>query len=335
MNKRAAIVLAGGKGQRFQTTNGKWQDKALAELWGKPLLVLAVESISEVVDQVIVVVNEEARKIEYGKVLEAFDAPKVSLATDLKINGLSGPLIAIYSGLKTVKADYYLTVPADVPMLNQKVAEYLFTKIEDSYVAVPMWPNGRLETLLMVLSRKVCFSITDLLCHLGRSHPDDIIRGTLRTFFVSPLGDIKMLDPELKSFVNINSQQDLSLLKPRQGQGSISANLRLNLGEPPLEEIPQLLEAFEKRGKKEFLDSSEMFASCADRLERKELHFWAALSREHQAISLQASTKQNKDAFLKAAKNYNAEAKIYDQNHCYILGERAKSDASWCQKQIK
>jgi len=335
MIKRAAIILAGGKGQRFQTPNGKWQDKALAELRGKPLLVLAVKSVSQVVDEVIVVVNEEARKTEYGKVLAAFDAPKVGLVTDLKINGLSGPLVAIYTGLKTVEADYYLTVPADVPMLSQRVAEYLFTKIEDSYVAVPMWPNGRLETLLMILSRKVCFSITDLLCHLERSHPDDIIRGTLRTLFVSPLGDIKILDPELKSFVNVNSQQDLNLLQPRQGQGSMAANLRLNIGEPPLEMIPQLLEASKKRGKKEFFESAEVFASYADRLERKKLHFWAALSREHQAKNLPASTQQNKEAFLKAAKNYKAEAKIYDQNYCYILGERAKSDASWCQKQIK
>ena len=335
MTKRAAIILAGGKGQRFQATNGKWQDKALAKLWGKPLLVLAIESVSNVVDEVVVVVNDEIRKTEYGKVLVAFDAPKVGLVTDLKINSLRGPLIAIYTGLKTTEADYYLTVPADVPMLNQKVAEYLFNQIEDAHVAVPMWPNGKLETLLMVLSRKVCFSITDLMCQLGRSHPDDIIRGTLKTLFVSPLGEIKTLDPELKSFVNINSQQDLNLLQPRQGKGSTAANLRLNLGEPPLEEIPQLLKASNKKSKKEFLDSAEIFASCADRLERKEIHFWAALSREHQAKSLPATTQQNKEAFQKAAKNYEAEAKIYDQNRCYLLEERAKSDAAWCQKQIK
>jgi len=115
----------------------------------------------------------------------------------------------------------------------------------------------------------------------------------------------------------------------------MAANLRLNIGEPPLEMIPQLLEASKKRGKKEFFESAEVFASYADRLERKKLHFWAALSREHQAKNLPASTQQNKEAFLKAAKNYKAEAKIYDQNYCYILGERAKSDASWCQKQIK
>jgi molybdenum cofactor guanylyltransferase len=335
MIKRAAIILAGGKGQRFQTENGKWQDKALAKLWGKPLLVHAVESVKDVVEEVVIVVNEEARKTEYGKFLAASGVHKASLVTDLKIKGLSGPLIAIYTGLKSADADYYLTVPADVPMLSRKVANYLFTQIKESYVAVPMWPNGRLETLLMVLSRKVCLKIAEALCQLGRTHPDDIIRGALKTLFISPLGEIKTLDPELKSFVNINSQRDLSQLQPRQGQGSTIANLRLNLGEPPLEDISTLLDAANQRDKKDFLDSAEMFAGCADRLEKKETYFWAALSREHQAKSMSASDHQSKEAFLQAAQNYDAEAKIYDQNHCYLLGERAKSDALWCKKQIK
>ena len=53
-----------------------------------------------------------------------------------------------------LNADYCITVPCDAPMLNGKVAEYLFDEINGSFVAVPMWPNGRLETLLMVLERK-------------------------------------------------------------------------------------------------------------------------------------------------------------------------------------
>ena len=97
MTKRVAIILAGGKGQRFQTKNGKWQDKALANLWGKPLLVLAIESIKDVVDEVVIVVNDQSRKTEYSKVLETFSARDACLITDLNVKGLSGPLIAIYT----------------------------------------------------------------------------------------------------------------------------------------------------------------------------------------------------------------------------------------------
>jgi len=335
MKKRVAIILAGGKGQRFQTKNGRWQDKALADLWGKPLLVHVVESIKGVVDEAFIVVNDEPRKREYGKILETFDVQDASLITDLNVKGLSGPLIAIYTGLKSSEAEYALTIPSDAPLLSRKVADYLFTEMKESYVAVPMWPNGRLETLLMTLNRKTCILIADALCQLGRSHPDDIIRGSQKVLLVSPLGEIKNLDPELKSFVNINSQEDLSHLQPRQGQGKMIKNIRLNLGEPPLEEIPLILEASKRNDSKDFFASAEIFAGSAIRLEKKERFFWAALCREHQAKNQSASAQQSKEAFLKAAQNYLAEAQVYDENRCFLLAERARSDAAWIQKQIK
>ena len=135
---------------------------------------------------------------------EKYHIQKARIVTDLKIKNLSGPLIAILTGLKSASADYCITIPCDVPMLDRKVAQYLFDEINGSFVAVPMWPNGRLETLLMVLERKNTLEIANASGQLGRSHPDDIIRGSIKTLFVSPLGQIKTLDPELRSFVNIN-----------------------------------------------------------------------------------------------------------------------------------
>ena len=64
MTKRAAIILAGGKGKRFQTTR-EWEDKALAELEGKPLLVHAIENVQKRVDEVVVVVDENESENRY------------------------------------------------------------------------------------------------------------------------------------------------------------------------------------------------------------------------------------------------------------------------------
>lgn len=345
MTKRAAIILAGGKAKRFQTTQDRWQDKALAELDGKPLLVHAVESIQDVVDEIVVVVNEnETRISQYHNVLQNYQLKKARIVTDLKIKNLSGPLIAILTGLTFAEADYCITVPCDVPMLSKKVAEYLFSEINGSYVAVPMWPNGRLETLLMVLEQKSTLEIATVLSQLGRSHPDDIIRGSLQTLLVSPLGDIKALDPELRSFVNINCQEDLSRLIPRQGQGPFVENVRLNLGVLPVEEIRRLFDASLKRDSSDFLEASKIFSAAAVRFEREDLFFWAAVSREYEAKSLlslfeQCSRdeliKDIKEALLKAAQNYGLEAKIYDENRCYLLAERARADRSWCESRVE
>ena len=78
------------------------------------------------------------------------------------------------SGLKAVQADFCLTLPCDMPFLKPAVADYLFGEAEGFEVAVPMWPNGRLETLLMVLERQSGLEITETLCKLNRPRSDDI-----------------------------------------------------------------------------------------------------------------------------------------------------------------
>ena len=84
------------------------------------------------------------------------------------------------SGLKAVQADYCLTLPCDMPFLQPAVADYLFSEAEGFDVAVPMWPNGRLETLLMVLERQSGLEITETLCKLKRPRSDDIPRGAAK-----------------------------------------------------------------------------------------------------------------------------------------------------------
>lgn len=345
MTKRAAIILAGGKAKRFQTTNDKWQDKALAELDGKPLMIHAIEHVQDIVEEIIVVVNEnESRIFQYHNVLKKYHVQKTRIVTDLKMKNLSGPLIAILTGLKFATGDSCITVPCDVPMLNGKVAEYLFSEINDSFVVVPMWPNGRLETLLMVLDRKKTLEIANVLCQLGRSRPDDIIRGSLKTLFVSPLGEMKVLDPNLCSFVNINFQEDLVRLQPRHGQGQFVENVRLNLGVVSVEKILDILAASSKRDNSDFLEASKIFSRCAVDFEKEDQVFWAAVNREHEAKSLLSLFEQCsktelktdiKGALLKAAQNYGLEAKIYAKNRCYFLAERARADKSWIELQAE
>jgi molybdopterin-guanine dinucleotide biosynthesis protein A len=341
MTKRTAIILAGGEAKRFQTTKDKWQDKALAELDGKPLMIHAIEHVEDIVEEIIVVVNEnESRIFQYHNVLEKYHVQKTRIVTDQKMKNLSGPLIAILTGLKFAMGDFCITVPCDVPMLNGKVVEYLFSEINDSFVVVPMWPNGRLETLLMVLDRKKTLEVANVLCQLGRSHPDDIIRGSLKTLLVSPLGEIKVLDPNLCSFVNINCQEDLCRLQPRYGQGQFVENVRLNLGVLSVEKIIDILAASSKRDNSEFLEASKIFSGCAVEFEKEGHVFWAAVNREYEAKSLLSLFEQYskpelkadiKYALLKAAQNYGLEAKIYEKNRCYFLAERARADKSWSE----
>jgi len=344
MTKRAGIILAGGKAERFQEKQGTWQDKLLAELSGKPLIVHAVEKLSNVVEEIVICVNDEKRKAKYIQILAKNGIEKVRLLVDEKIDHLGGPLVAIYTGLKAVNAEACITLPGDMPMTQSGVMEYMFNEAKDSLVVVPIWPNGRLETLNMVLERNSVLIIASTLCQLKRPRSDDIIRGALKVLFVSTVGKIRELDPEQKSFVNINSQEDLAKLQPRSADGTVTKSRRLSHGLLPFDELQRLIEAASlvREGNADY--ASRVFSSCATIFERKKLFFWAALSRENQGKSILSSFKNRRkseytvdgrNALLEAAKNYGLEAKVHEKCGCIFLSQRAMSDKLWCELRAK
>jgi molybdopterin-guanine dinucleotide biosynthesis protein A len=344
MTRRAAIILAGGKSKRFQNEQEMWQDKASVELFGKPLLVHAVKNVRDVVDDIVVSVNNEERKVHYAEILEKQGITNVKLLIDKKMDCLGGPLVAILTGLESVEADYCLTLPSDMPLVQPKVIEYLFAVEKDPCVVVPIWPNGRLETLIMVLEKNSSLKIAETLCKLGRPRSDDIIRGASKIVFVSIVGELAKIDPELKTFVNINSREDLSKLQPRRAQGDATENLHITRGTLPTRELPLLREASILRRESKFWEALTIFSSCAHNLEDKNAFFWAALSRENEGKCFLSLSQQESNAefaaeqaskaintFLKAAANYGLEADMHEKDQCAFLAERATSDKTWCE----
>ena len=96
MTKRAAIILAGGYATRFQTQNQPWQDKALASVNGKPLLVHTVSNVQGVADEVVVCVNDKQRKSRYSQVLLEHNVEDVEFVVDKENSATSGPLASDY-----------------------------------------------------------------------------------------------------------------------------------------------------------------------------------------------------------------------------------------------
>jgi molybdenum cofactor guanylyltransferase len=339
MVRRAAIVLAGGRGARFQNKK-VWHDKVLAPLLGKPLLIRAIENVRKAVDEIIVCVNEQKRKERYAQILKAYGIADVQLVVDEKIDNLGGPLVAIFTGLKHVDADYCLTLPGDMPLVQPKVTKYMFDKALDSRVVVPMWPNGRLETLIMVLEKCSALEIADTLTQLGRPRSDDLIRGALNVTFASIVGEISTVDPELKSFVNINFPEDLTRLQPRGAGGETTQNLHINKGALPITELRELRKAVSLCRESNISEAAKIFSANATSLDKQGSFFWAAISRENEAKNLRNMSKhqvqstlvsESRAAFLKAADTYGMEAKMHQDCGCFFLANRAISDKAWCE----
>jgi len=345
MAKRAAIILAGGKAERFQVKEEPWKDKALAMLFGKPILIHIIERIRDVTEEIVVCVDNKARRVRFSKVLNEYSIKNVTLCIDIKIAHVGGPIVAILTGLKSASADYCAILPCDVPLIQPTVLDYLFNAVRDSYLAVPIWPDGRLESLMWVCERPITLQIAETLCKLRRRRPDDIIRGASKVLFVSTVGDLKNLDPEFKSFVNINFREDLVRLPTRVVQkGPFKENLPLNVGFLRVSELKQLKAAARHYSEEKFLEAARIFSSSSNRFESNGLNFWAAVSKEKEGESLfslsakQSSTELRKDyytkgrvAFMKAAQNYASEAETYAKNQIGFLAKRARTDQSWCQ----
>jgi molybdenum cofactor guanylyltransferase len=343
MAKRAALILAGGSARRFQAKGESWQDKALALLQGKPLLIHAVENAESVVDEIVICVNNKERKAAYAELLEHHGFGKIKFAVDQANFDVSGPNLAILSGLNATEADYCLSLPCDMPFLKPEVARYLFSEAADCQVTVPMWPNGRLETLLMAMERKSSLQIAHALCALKRPRSDDIPRGASQIKLVSPVAEIRKLDPQLKSFININCKEDLTKLQTRHAHGSFKENVSLKTGNFQLSALRALLDGAEKTRKKEPAQASKIFESAVGGFERDEAFFWAGVAGENCGETLlklaekQAGSEASrldfdgKEAYLKAANDYRLEAEMYEKNNCRLLEERALADKLWCE----
>jgi molybdopterin-guanine dinucleotide biosynthesis protein A len=159
-NDRSGWVLAGGASRRMGT------DKALIEVNGQPLILLAAARVAGVCGKVSIV-GDPAR---YGKL-------GLPVVPD-NFSG-EGPLAGIEAALGATGTDWNLIVACDMPALEPEILERLFSAGAD--IAVPEYPDGVVEPLCAVYHRR-CHAevviamqqgirkITDALDHLRISH---------------------------------------------------------------------------------------------------------------------------------------------------------------------
>jgi len=340
MINKAAIILSGGKAERFQREGKKWDDKALATLFNKPLLAHVIKRASSKVNEIWVVVNEERRKHIYSDVLKRYSINNVKFCVDKKLPG-GGPTVAVITGLKHARAPYCITLPCDVPFVKPAVLDYLLEELTRSHVAIPAWPNGRVEPLMVAYRRKEMVYIVEAFCTLGRGRLDDLIRGAPTATFVSILGNVKELDSCFEGFININYKEDLVKLPvPAAGDGPLKATLRLRLGCPVKSEIRDLRQASISYCKNEVRDALATFSALSHSFEKRGLHFWAGLAHEYEGKSLLnlgldtlKAREERKNAFSRAAQSYGLEAKLYEEKYVYFLAGHVRADELWCWRE--
>lgn len=193
---RTAIILAGGFSSRFG------QDKGLLQLAAKPLIKHVLDAISPLVDEKIVVVSAQAQAENYRKVLGSKN--KVLIDVESK----QTPLVGALTGFKEACGKYSILLPCDVPFVSRNIIELLFELCRDRNAIIPRWPNCYIEPLHAVYATELAYKAARKALDEGKLNMQAMIDKLGRVRYVSTLV-LQQLDPELRTFFNINMPLDL------------------------------------------------------------------------------------------------------------------------------
>jgi molybdopterin-guanine dinucleotide biosynthesis protein A len=185
------IILAGGRSRRLG------RDKAVEPFGGQPLIRRVIERVAALTDEIVVVVADAAR----GQALPL--AAEHRVAVDIYPEG--GSLGGIFSGLSAANTDWSLVVACDMPFLSVPLLERMLGLRGDSDAVVPR-PGAFPEPTHALYSR-ACLPYIE-----ARLQASDLkISGFFDDVRVRYLdeGEVRQFDPELLSFFNVNSPEDL------------------------------------------------------------------------------------------------------------------------------
>jgi len=199
MELKSAIILAGGKSARM----GK--KKAIVDILGKPLLSWSVDSLSKLVDDLIVV----ARNYDDAKLYEEILSERVRIVTDDSV--LDGPLVGIASGFKVVKSDYCYVHPVDSPVIKKEVIEYLFKKAQNFDGAVWKITDEIIEPLHAVYRVNSVLKISERVLKTGNTSAK-ILSKEIQLNYID-LDELRSMDENTASLFNINTPNDVQFVE--------------------------------------------------------------------------------------------------------------------------
>ena len=186
----SGMVLAGGLSTRI----GK--DKGQLALGKATLAGRSLENLGTLFEELIYVTNDP---------FSAPALPGMRVAKD-DVPHL-GPLGGILAGLKVSQAPRSFVVGYDMPFVSPDLVRFLIEFDEEADVVAPS-VKGHLEPLHAVYSR-ACVPFIAKTLEAGRNRIVDFYENVS----VSVVGeaDVLRIDPELRSFFNVNTLADLEL----------------------------------------------------------------------------------------------------------------------------
>lgn len=171
------------------------QNKAFIKIAGEPIIRRIHSLFQKLFKEIIIVTNQK----------ELFSDLNAKVYEDLIPN--RGALIGLYTGLFFSSYPYSFCVACDMPFLSEKVIRYLISHIGDEDVILPKTSDG-FQPLHAIYSKN-CQGAINKILEEGKNKILDFY--PLVKVKIIEEYQFKNLDPELKSFININTPEELSI----------------------------------------------------------------------------------------------------------------------------
>ncbi len=197
---RSAIVLAGGRGRRMGMV-----EKALLEFERKTILERLLENLFRVVNEVILSVRDNSQKEKLFPVLDKFPDREIRFCFDALED--AGPLEGIRAGLLESRSENSFVCAGDMPFVNPEIVDLLFEKASGHDAAIPRWDERMFEPLHAVYSKKMLLEIEKAFERGKHSVLAPVFQ--MQDVVFVEVSEIREFDPELRTFVNINTVEDL------------------------------------------------------------------------------------------------------------------------------
>jgi molybdopterin-guanine dinucleotide biosynthesis protein A len=187
------VILAGGASRRMG------QNKALLDLDGRPLIAIVAERLRAVAEELIIAADETARYACWADHCVPDIYPEV------------GTLGGIHTGLETATHELALIVGCDMPFLDPGVLDWFVQAASRNGDACPAdlvilkHETGIVEPLHAVY-RKSCLPAIRATIESGERCAF-AFHDQVRVRYVGP-DEIAPLDPELLSFLNVNTPEE-------------------------------------------------------------------------------------------------------------------------------
>jgi molybdopterin-guanine dinucleotide biosynthesis protein A len=182
------VILAGGKSSRFG------RNKALVEISGIRLIERIIRIMGSIFESLILVSNTPGE----------YEYLQIPIYEDLK-KGL-GPIGGIHTGLEVIKDNAGFFVACDMPFINKDLIRHI-VEVRNDFDAVVPRIDWKLEALHSLYTKGCIPAIEELI----KSGELQTIKSynMINVLYVDE-EELRAIDPELRSFLNINRPDDLT-----------------------------------------------------------------------------------------------------------------------------